>query len=303
MKAYGFTRYGKADVQQMLDLPSPSPMGHELLVQVRAAGVNPVDVAIRSGAMKDQTTLEPPVAFGSEVSGVVLEVGADVDGFVVGDEVFGASAPGGGGLSEQAVLTASETAKKPGGLSWAHAAVLPVAAATAYDALEQLALRSGQTLLVVGAGGGVGLVVLQLARDRGITAIGVASEGKRAVIEAFGAMFVPKGDGVVDTVRTSLPDGVHAVLDLVGGTALEGAAQLASPGSVVSTIDVDTVERLGGSYVRRSRSAAVLSTLADLVINGSLDPHVVETVALTDAQQAVSAVEQGSPPGKVVVLP
>ncbi len=303
MKAYGFVRYGDADTQQMLDLPAPSPMGHELVVQVRAAGVNPVDVAVRSGAMQDQMTLEPPVAFGSEVSGTVLEVGTDVEGFTVGDEVFGASAPGGGGLSEQAVLTASETAKKPGNLSWEHAAVLPVAAATAYDALAQLDLRTGQTLLVIGAGGGVGVVVLQLARDRGITVIGVAGESKRAVVESFGAVFVPKGDGVVDAVRASLPDGVHAVLDLVGGTALTDAAQLASPASVVSTIDVDGVQGLGGSYVTRTNSAAVLNALADLVVGGSLDPHVVETITLDDAHRAIAAVEQGSPPGKVVVVP
>ncbi len=303
MKAYGFTRYGDADAQEMLDLPAPSPMGHELVVQVRAAGVNPVDVAIRSGGMRAQMTLAPPVAFGSEVSGVVVEVGADVEGFVVGDEVFGASAPGGGGLSELAVLTASETAKKPGGLSFEHAAVLPVAAATAYDALQQLALTEGQTLLVTGAGGGVGVVVLQLARDRGITVIGVASEGKRAVIESYGAMFVSAGDGVVDAVRTSLPDGVHAVLDLVGGAVLADVAQLASRGSVVSTADPATVVRLGGAYVERSHSAAVLSTLADLVLGGSLDPHVVETVALADAHRAIAAVDQGSPPGKVVVVP
>lgn len=303
MKAYGFTRYGDADVQEMLDLPDPSPMGHELLVQVRAAGVNPVDVAIRAGAMHEVMPVDPPTPFGSEAAGVVLAVGKDVEGFSVGDEVFGACAPGGGGLSEQAVLTAGTTASKPKGLSWEHAAVLPVAAATAYDALEQLGLRRGQTLLVTGAGGGVGLVVLQLARDRGITVIGVASESKRAVIESFGAMYVSSGDGVVDAVRTSLPDGVHAVLDLVGGAALSGAAQLASPGSVVSTADAQTAERLGASYVVRSHSASVLTTLADLVIGGSLDPHVVETVTLADAHRAIAAVEQGSPPGKVVVVP
>ena len=303
MKAYGFTRFGDADGQEMLDLPTPSPMGHEMLIAVRAAGVNPVDWKIRSGALQEMMPVEPPVAFGSEAAGVVLSVGADADGFSVGDEVFGACAPGGGGLSEQAVLSTAGAAKKPAGLSWEHAAVLPVAAATAYDALEQLGLRSGQTLLVVGAGGGVGVIALQLARDRGITAIGVSSESKRALIESLGAMFVPAGDGVVDTVRASLPDGVHAVLDLVGGAALSGAAQLASPGSVVSTADPVTAERLGAAYVARTYSPAVLSTLADLVIGGSLDPHVVETITLDDAHRAIAAVEQGSPPGKVVVVP
>src|SRR5919202_3120417 len=156
MKAYGFTRYGGPENEAFLDLPVPEPGTGELLVRVAASGVNPADWKVRAGLRRAELPLEPPVALGREVAGTVERVGAGVSGFAPGDEVFGGTVGSVGGWAELARVPASFAALRPSGVAVTDAAVLPVAAATAYDALVQLALPPGATLLVNGAGGGVG---------------------------------------------------------------------------------------------------------------------------------------------------
>ena len=155
VKAFGYNSNGGPDVQEFLDLEMPSPMPGELLVEVRSAGVNPVDWKIRSGMLGEAKPSDLPGVMGSEVSGVVREVGKDVEGFAVNDEVFGSVAPGSGGYAEYTLVTANAAADKPPQVSFNDAATLPVAAATAYDGVTQLGLKEGQTLLINGVGGGV----------------------------------------------------------------------------------------------------------------------------------------------------
>ena len=154
---------------------------------------------------------------GQEAAGVVREVGQDVEGFAVGDEVFGSCAPGSGGYAEYALLTADLTAHKPPHVSWPDAATLTVAAATAYDGVTQLHLEPGQTLLINGVSGGVGVAAAQIARDLDINVIGTASADKRELVESLDATLIPYGDGVADQIRQLLPDGVDAIFDLAGG--------------------------------------------------------------------------------------
>jgi NADPH2:quinone reductase len=277
-------------------MPSPGPS--ELLGKVTSSGVNPVDHKLRSGALAQFMPRDLPAEFGSEVSGVVEEVGQDVQGFAVGDEVFGSPAPTHGGYSEYTVLTASATAKKPTYVSFDDAVTLTVAAVTAYDAVTQLGLAEGQTLLINGVGGGVGVAAVQIARDLGIAVIGTASEGERPLAQMLGATFVPYGDGVEQRVRELMPDGVDGVLDLVGGSALSAVAALAK---IVSAADPMTVSQLGGAPVQRDGTAVVLGKVASMVANGKLDPHVSDVVASDDVAQAIASVEGGHPVGKVVV--
>lgn len=301
-RAYVFTEYGGPENQEFADLPDPTPGPSELLIAVRAAGVNPVDWKIRAGYLREFLPLELPAVLGSEAAGVVVEAGKDVDGFVVGDEVFGNVAPGSGGYAEQALLTAAQAAKKPTGVSFTDAATLPIAGATAYDGLIQLNLPAGQTLLINGIGGGVGVAAAQMARDRGLTVIGIASEGKRELVESLGATLVPSGDGVADRVRQILPDGVDAILDLVGGDALRAVAGLASRRSmIVASADPETAAEVGGADVARLRSTEVLTRLAALVADGKLDPHVGEVLPLAEAGAALASVERGHARGKVVI--
>ncbi len=302
VKAFGYSTNGGPDVQEILELDMPSPLAGELLVEVRTAGVNPVDWKIRSGMLGAASPADLPAVLGSEVSGVVREVGKDVEGFAVNDEVFGSVAPGSGGYAEYTLLTANATAHKPPQVSFDDAATLPVAAATAYDGVTQLELKQGQTLLINGVSGGVGVAAAQLARGLNINVIGTASEDKRALIESLGATLVPYGDGVADRIRQLLPDGVDAIFDLAGGAGLRAVAELLTDREkLISASDPDTVTELGGHMIERDRTHRVLEIVGALVADGKLDPHVEDVRPLDEAADAIAAVEVGHAKGKVVI--
>jgi NADPH:quinone reductase-like Zn-dependent oxidoreductase len=196
-KAYGFTSYGGPENETWFDQPEPAPGPSELVIAVRAAGVNPVDHKIRDGVMANPAdSPDFPLVLGVEAAGVVTAVGADVDGFAEGDEVLGKAAPGHGTYAEHAVLLAETCTHKPTQISFVQAAALPVAGGTAWDSLERLDLAAGETLLINGVGGGVGLMAAQLARDRGVTVFGVASGTKRALVESLGATLVAYDDAI-----------------------------------------------------------------------------------------------------------
>jgi len=301
-KAYGFTQYGGPELQEFLDLPKPTPGAGEVLVAVRAAGVNPVDWKIRQGYLAEVMPLELPAVLGREVAGAVEEVGQDVDDFSVHDEILGSVAPGSGGYAEYALVTASTATKKPPQVSFTDAAALPVAAGTAYDAVQQLGLAEGESLLINGIGGGVGVAAAQLARDLGVFVIGTGSEEKRELTESLGGTLVTYGDGVANRVREIMPGGVDAVLDVVGGDALRAVAELVSNRSrLLTTADPDTVAELGGGGVERDGSGAVLAKIVQLVADGKLDPHVSDVVPLERAGEALASVESGHTRGKVVI--
>ncbi|MFE9450455.1 NADP-dependent oxidoreductase [Streptomyces sp. NPDC006739] len=303
-KAYVFTRYGGPETEALVDLDRPVPGPGQLLVAVRAAGVNPVDFKLRSGYRRPGESGDPlfPAVLGNEVSGVVAEVGVGVTGFAVGDEVFGNTATG--GYAEYTLLPAQVTAHKPAALSFADAATLPVAAATAYDGVRQLGLPEGATLLVTGAGGGVGAAAVQIARASGLRVVGVASDGKKDFVESLGAVHVPSGpDGLAERVRAAAPQGVDAVYDLVGDRTLAEAATLLTDRAKLVTAGAspEAVAELGGARVARARTAAVLDALARLVLDGALNPHVTRTFPLDRAGEALRGVEDGHALGKTVI--
>ncbi len=300
--AYGFTEYGGPDTQSYFDVTLPPPGAGQLLVSVRAAGVNPADWKVRAGTRKDTVPVTLPAVLGREVSGVVIGVGPRVTEFEVGDEVFGAPATGFGASAEPTTLNVSSTAHKPPAVSWADAAVLTVAAGTAYDALHGLGLKPGATLLLLGAGGGVGRSTIALALAQGVNVIGVASESKRTAIEYAGARWVESGDGFADEVSALSSGGVDAVFDLVGGDTLARGAALTRPGApILSIADPLAASRLGGSGVERRRTTAVFTEVAALVDDGTLDPSVSGRYPFSRAGEALAAVEDGHAAGKVVI--
>lgn len=296
MIAYGFDEYGGPDTETFLDLPMTEPGSGQLLVAVHAAGVNPADWKVRAGNRKDTVQITLPAVLGREVSGTVVGVGSGVDGFSVGDEVFGATASGHGGYAQYTLLNAAGTAHKPESVSWSVAATLPVAAGTAFDALRGLALTAGNTILVLGAGGGVGSSVLQLARADGIDVLGVASSGKREWIESLGAEFVESGPEYVGSI--SRP--VHGIVDLVGGDTLRAAA-VKTGAPIVSVADPVLAAQWGGSGAVRERTTAAFTRLADLVVTGVLRPRIDHTFPLDRAGEALALVENGHALGKVVI--
>ena len=301
VKAFGYRSNGGPEVQEFLDLDMPTPMPGELLVEVRAAGVNPVDWKIRAGMFGNASEGDLPAVLGSEVSGVVRGVGKDVDGFAENDEIFGTVAPGSGAFAEYTLVTAGAAARKPPQVSFNDAATLPVAAATAYDGVTQLGLKEGQTLLINGIGGGVGVAAAQIARDLGMNVIGTGSEDKRAMVETLGATLIPSGDDVADRIRQIMPDGVDAILDLAGGDALRAVAELVSDKTKLISAGDYSVDELGGHVIERDRTSRVLEIVAGLVADGKLDPHVEDVRPFDEAADAVAAVEIGHARGKVVV--
>jgi len=296
-KAYAFTAYGGPEVETLVDLPRPTPGPGQLLVRVRAAGVNPSDWKRRAGIFPGPPVTQPLV-FGAEASGVVEE-GAG-DGFAVGDAVFGY--PSSGGYAEYALFPVELTARKPEGVSFAVAATLPVAAATAYDGIDNLDLPKGSTVLITGVGGGVGVAAAQIALHRGFVVIGTAGAAKREFLTSLGVHAVTYGDGVADRIRAVAPDGVDGIYDLVGGAALEAVAGLLrQPGKLVTATDPATAGRFGGAMIRRERGRRVLDEVARLTADGTLRAFITNTYPLDKAGDALREVESGHASGKVVI--
>ena len=295
-----FTTYGGPQGQQLTEREAPAPRSGEIAIEVRAAGVNPADWKRREGVFGTRGSV--PAAMGLEAAGVVTAVGEGVEHVAVGDEVLGAPARGLGAFAEHTVLKAAETVSKPEEISFADAATIPIAGTTAYDLTHQVELEAGQTLLVLGAGGGVGHMALQIAKVRQFRAIGIASDSKRELVEATGATFVPSGEGVAERVRKFAPEGVDLLVDLVGGQALRELAPLAEePSRIVSAADADTATELGGAG--RERTEGALEKITGVVQYGLVDPHVSMTFPLERAAEAIAAVETGHGAGKTVIVP
>lgn len=300
-KAYGYTSYGGHETETWFDRPVPTPGATELVIEVRAVGVNPADHKIRSGAMANPDAMPAfPLVLGVEASGIVVAVGSDVDSLAEGDAVLGRTASGHGSYAEHAVLRAQETSVKPPQVSFVQAAALPVAGGTAWDALARLGVGEGETLLINGVGGGVGVMLAQLARVRGAAVFGIASESKRALIESLGAILVPYDSGdVVEQMRALMPGGVDAIFDVVGGQAMrEVAILITNPSRIVSIADPGVTE-LGGSFLLSS--FAGVPNVVGLVAEGKVDPKVLQTYPFDQAEQALRAVESGHVLGKIVI--
>ncbi|MBD0691789.1 NADP-dependent oxidoreductase [Streptomyces sp. CBMA123] len=297
-KAFGFVDYGGPETQEFLDRPVLAPGSGQLAITVRAAGVNPVDGKIRRGFLGRERQL--PAVMGQEAAGVVQQVGPGVTGFTPGDEVFGLVAAG--AFAEQTLLRAELSALKPEAVGFDQAAVLSVSVATADDAVRQLALGAGRTLLILGIAGGVGSAAAQIARSQGLVVLGTASDANRAYVESLGATQVRYGDGVAGRIAEAAPDGVDGILDLVGGDALRAVADVrADRTELVSTADPATAAELGGRYVTRSTTPETLAALAALVAAGDLDPQVSARYPLGRAAEALAEVESGHARGKVII--
>ncbi len=297
-KVYVFTDYGGADNQQLIEREPPQPGPGEIGVKVHAAGVNPVDWKLRQGLLGTSRPL--PVALGGEVAGVVTALGEDVEGFAVGDEVLGLVAEGAGGYAEDTVLPVESAVIKPKEISFIDAAAIPIAGSTAYAGTHQVDLEASQSMVLNGAGGGVGLMAAQIGRVHKFQVLGVGSEDKRALIESTGATFVVSGEGLAERVREMAPDGVDLVFDLVGGKALRQVAPVAKdPAHVISAADAQTVTELGGQVLRRNPE--MIAKITGVIQYGLVDPTVLATYPLEQADQALAHVESGRTRGKVVL--
>ncbi|MEV7021947.1 NADP-dependent oxidoreductase [Kitasatospora sp. NPDC093558] len=300
MKAVTVPEPGGPEALRVAEVPTPVAGPGQVRVRVYAAGVQPVDLAIRAGFRPPGVTVEGPLVLGNEFAGVVDQLGPGSYGWEVGDEVIGFRV-----LDSQAefvVVDTSHLVAKPAGMPWEQAGSLSASGQTAHMALELLKVGRGDTVLVHGASGGVGTVAVQLARALGATVIGTASERNHDYLRELGAIPVAYGDGLVERVRALAPDGVDAAFDAAGRGALEASAELVADRDRIGTVvDYATAERLGLRQLRAQRTAARLAELVELWEAGGLRLEVAETFPLERAADAHRMVATGHVRGKVVL--
>jgi NADPH:quinone reductase-like Zn-dependent oxidoreductase len=306
-KAIAFTEFGSADVLHPVDVDIPEPGPGQVRIEVRAAGVNPLDHKIRSGAMNDAFPVELPHVPGVEAAGVVEAVGEGVTGLMAGEPVFGRTLTG--AYARLALADAGRLVIKPDTLGFAEAAALPVAGETSYRVFEALALRTGETLLVHGAAGGVGSLAVQMAAGRGVRVIGTASPANHAYLRALGAEPVAYGEGLVERVRELAPDGVDAVLDTTGleesiaaSVALAPAERVVTIGSPVAAGKYGVAFSSGGGR-GADRGGPAAEELLALHAAGRLQVAVHRAYPLEQAADAHRESEAGHLAGKIVLEP
>ncbi|GAA2754328.1 NADP-dependent oxidoreductase [Amnibacterium kyonggiense] len=304
-------RYGGPEVLEEVEQEIPQAGPGQVTVEVRAAGVNPADYKGFAGAYsKDPEAL--PIHPGYEVAGVVLDLGADTElasgGGAVGDEVLAFRV--GGGYASRITVPATDVFAKPAALDFPAAANLLLAGTTAEDMLRVTGVRAGETVLVHGASGAVGVMVLQLARLRGIRAIGTTSGARADVVTEFGGEPVRYGDGLLDRVRALAPDGVDAALDCVGtDEAVDVSLAVAPKERVVTIAAMGRAQRDGFLAVggRMPESAAfrdsVRASLIALAGSGDLVVPIARTYPLARAAEALTFLADGHPGGKIALIP
>ncbi|MFF7973032.1 zinc-binding dehydrogenase [Streptomyces sp. NPDC007905] len=305
MKGINYSRYGGPEVLEYGDLRDPKVGPDQVLVKVRAAAVNPVDWKCREGYLDGVLDAVFPVVPGWDVSGVVVQPGAAVTEFSVGDEVIGYVREdflSRGTFAEYVAAPVRTLARKPRNRSFEEAAGLPLAGLTAYQVLVKLLeVKRGETVLVHAAAGGVGSLAVQIGAHLGARVIGTASEHNHDFVRSLGGQPVAYGEGLADRVRGLAPEGVDAAFDTIGGDTLKTSANLLAPeGRLVSIADPDVVS-YGGRYHFVRPDAEDLTKLAGLAEQGAVSVHVQETFPLERTADAHRLSQEGRTRGKIVV--
>jgi NADPH:quinone reductase-like Zn-dependent oxidoreductase len=299
-----FSEYGGTDVLHVVDAAELSAGPGQVRVAVRAAGINPIDSKILHGYMAEVMPVTLPAGLGSDLAGVVDEVGAGVTEFAVGDEVLGSSLTP--ALSESALADPANLVIKPAGVGWEVAGSVAGAGGTAWAVLNQLDIRAGETLLIHAAAGGVGTFAVQLAVARGARVIGTASEANFDYLRSIGAEPVSYGDGLLERVRAIAPQGVDAVLDASGRGEIPLSIELAGgPDRVLTLVAFDAADTgiqvfVGGTGDERGPA---LRDIVSLLEKRALTVPIWRTFSLAETGAALDASRAGHLNGKIVVLP
>ncbi|ORA27265.1 alcohol dehydrogenase [Mycobacteroides abscessus subsp. bolletii] len=302
------TSYGGADVLEFRDITTPGPGPGQVLINVKAAGVNPIDWKLYSGAFgTDPDKL--PMRLGLEISGTIAAVGAGVDGLVPGDDVIAAGQIG--GYASRVIAAADQVFKKPASLSFDEAAGFLLTGQTAVHLLEATNVAEGDTVLIHGAAGGVGLLATQLAKARGATVIATASAARHDQLRGYGALPVEYGPGLQERVSAIGP--VDAALDLVGtDEAADVSLALVADKGRIATIAgfgraaSDGFKALGGGPGADPGTEIRLAARPELIRlagNGELKVTVDRTYPLSEARQAHEYGQTGHARGKIILLP
>jgi NADPH:quinone reductase-like Zn-dependent oxidoreductase len=331
MRAYVLERYGGPGGSRLMDVPAPTPRPRDILIDVRAAGLNPVDFKFREGKLRAILRPKLPFVLGNELAGEVIAVGSDVKRFRVGDRVFARVAKDrGGAFAEQACVDEIHAAHMPRNLDFTAAAAVPLAGLTALQALrDELDVKPGQRVFISGGAGGVGSFAIQIAKWLGADVTTTASKRGEALVRSLGC------DEVIDYTSQSISEAgrrFDAGFDLIGGKTLEQMFEIMKPGTKIVSIagvpEPQTATKdLGGrralaalfrviSYGIRSRarrsgvsyrylfmhpSGTDLAQLAELIEPGKLKVIVDKTYPFANISEALAYVGSGRAKGKVVV--
>ncbi|WP_326798478.1 NADP-dependent oxidoreductase [Streptomyces sp. NBC_01808] len=303
MKAIVTDGYGGAENLRLLEVPKPKVGPDQVLVRVKAAGVNPVDWKVTAGGLDGMMYVHFPLIPGWDAAGVVEELGADTPEFAVGDEVLGyvrRDEVGQGTYAEYVAAPVRTLTHKPAALGWQQAAALPLAGLTALRSLDRVGAGDGETVLVHGGAGGVGSLGVQLAVLRGARVIATASERNHDFLRSLGAEPLTYGEGLADRVRELAPDGVDAALDFAGGGGVQVSHDVLKDPARSASIADGEVKKLGGQVVWVRPDAEGLAHLAGLAAAGKLTVHV-EALPLAEAAEAFRRSESGRTRGKLVL--
>jgi NADPH:quinone reductase-like Zn-dependent oxidoreductase len=301
-----FDDYGDIDVLNVVEVERPTPGPGEVLVRVKAAGINPGEASIRKGLMHERWPATFPSGEGSDLAGVVEEVGPGVDSVSVGDEVIGWT-DNRASHAELVVVAAEHLVPKPAGVSWEAAGALFVAGTTAYAAVRAVGASAGDTVVVSGAAGGVGSLAVQLAQRAGAAVIGLAGSGNHDWLRDRGVIPVTYGEGVVGRIQEAAGDGVDAFIDTFGGGYVRMAVEElgVAPERVDTIIDWAAAQEYGVKMEGTAAAAtpAVLAELAGLIDRGELEVPIAATFGLDQVRDAYRELERRHTRGKIVLIP
>jgi len=301
MKAVQFSEYGSPEGLHVVDIDEPHAGPGEVRIVVRAAGVNPSDWKRMAGQYRDHEEIQFPSGLGVEGAGIVDEVGPGVSNVSVGDAVFGCGEHM-MAMAQYALLT--HWAQKPENLSFEVAGGLPVIADTATRALDEVGVKSGETLLASGAAGGIGSAVLQFARLRGITVIGTASTQKHDYLRGLGAIPTTYGPGLAERVRELAPQGIDRALDLAGSGIIPELIEIVGDPERVLSIADFSAPQFGAkfSYGPPRDLERVLADVARLCSAGLFHLRLEQTFPLEQTREAQEVSAKGHVTGKLVIL-
>jgi NADPH:quinone reductase-like Zn-dependent oxidoreductase len=300
-----FDHHGGVDVLNVVVVERPVPAPGEVLVRVKAAGINPGEASIREGFMAQRFPTTFPSGEGSDVAGIIEQVGDGVKAFVPGDEVIGFSNRR-SSHAELVVVPADQLTRRPANVPWEVAGALFVTGTTAYAAVRAVAPAAGETVVVAGAAGGVGSIAVQLARRTGANVIGLASKANAAWLQAHGVVPVTYGRGVQRRIREASGGRVDAFIDTFGEGYVDLALELGvAPDRIDTIADFAAAQKYGVKTEGNAAgaSASVLAELARLVSEGKLEVPIAHVFPLPRVRDAYRELEQGHTRGKIVLVP
>jgi len=304
VKAVRFERFGGPEVLEVREVERPSPPPGEVLVQVRAAAINPGEIGIREGLLESRFPTSFPSGEGSDLAGTVAELGEGVDGFAVGDAVLGWTDRR-ASHAEYVVVPAGHLTAKPAQIPWEVAGSLYVAPLAAYASVRAVDPREGEVVAVSAAAGGVGGVAVQLARLRGARVIGLAGEANHEWLRSRGIVPVTYGDGQAERIRDAAGGTPDAFIDTFGGGYVDLAVELGVPVERINTIaDFAAIERLGvrGEGTGSVAAIEVVREIADRVADGSIEIPIAATFPLSEVRAAYTELADRHTRGKIVLL-